>query len=59
MKLFEANIVTIMWRFYLVMAIVIASMFTHQYWALLFVPLVFLGALLGIRLEHFLPKKKH
>ncbi|MCB0599730.1 MAG: hypothetical protein KDC28_00820 [Saprospiraceae bacterium] len=59
MKLFEANIVTIMWRFYLVMAIVIGSLFTHQYWALVFVPIVFLAALLGVRVEHFLPKKKN
>ncbi|MCB0657680.1 MAG: hypothetical protein KDC57_16150 [Saprospiraceae bacterium] len=59
MKLFEANIATIIERFFLMMAIVIASVFTHQFWAVGIALIIFMSALLGVRFEHFFTKHKH
>ncbi len=50
-KMFQASIASIMWRFYLLMAIVIIGVFTYQTWLFILGYAILATCLLGLKFE--------
>ncbi|MDH3650075.1 MAG: hypothetical protein OEQ53_10345 [Saprospiraceae bacterium] len=51
MKLFSISIDSLMWRFYLMMAIVIVAVLSHNFLVAILALPVFLSAVLGVRFK--------
>lgn len=52
MRVFEANVKTIIFRFYLMMAVVLTAFFSGQFWLAIIALPLFLSALLGVSVHN-------
>ena len=59
LSMYELSITGYMWRFFLMMGIVIAAVFTGQTYLALFASVLFLSMMLGIKVETSSKSKKN
>lgn len=50
LNMYQLSLSGFMWRFYLLMAIVIIGFFTQQLWLVALAPIIFLSSMLGVQI---------